>query len=195
MLGDRFGGVLVSDFYAAYNHYPGLKQRCWVHLLRDIHELKTLTLRMRICLGGRPRSKSSTRRRGSSAIPTCGSGVWPNDGWSTDCWHCAGPTPPTRQRYRESCVGGSCSSSRSCSCSSPSLRHHRTTTLQSEAFVTWWSAGRSAVARALRVGPRARWPWLRCSALGAPTISTPSSPAASFSSPPNSEQLRSDARC
>ena len=30
-------GVLVSDFYAAYNHYPGLKQRCWAHLLRDIH--------------------------------------------------------------------------------------------------------------------------------------------------------------
>ena len=31
--------MLVSDFYAAYNHYPGLKQRCWVHLLRDIHDL------------------------------------------------------------------------------------------------------------------------------------------------------------
>ena len=37
-----FEGVLVSDFYAAYNHYPGLKQRCWVHLLRDINELKAL---------------------------------------------------------------------------------------------------------------------------------------------------------
>ena len=36
------GGVLVSDFYAAYNHYPGLKQRCWAHLLRDIHDLKGL---------------------------------------------------------------------------------------------------------------------------------------------------------
>ncbi len=39
-LGDSFDGVLVSDFYAAYHHYPGLKQRCWVHLLRDIHDLK-----------------------------------------------------------------------------------------------------------------------------------------------------------
>ena len=39
-LGDSFQGVLVSDFYAAYNHYPGLKQRCWAHLLRDIHDLK-----------------------------------------------------------------------------------------------------------------------------------------------------------
>ena len=41
-LGDSFDGVLVSDFYAAYNHYPGLKQRCWVHLLRDIRELEAL---------------------------------------------------------------------------------------------------------------------------------------------------------
>ena len=41
-LGDGFAGVLVSDFYAACHHYPGLKQRCWVYLLRDIHDLKTL---------------------------------------------------------------------------------------------------------------------------------------------------------
>ena len=40
VLGDEFGGVLVSDFYAAYDHYPGLKQRCWAHLLREIHELQ-----------------------------------------------------------------------------------------------------------------------------------------------------------
>ena len=42
MLDSSFSGVLVSDFYAAYNHYPGLKQRCWAHLLRDIHDLKGL---------------------------------------------------------------------------------------------------------------------------------------------------------
>jgi hypothetical protein len=39
VLGDTFAGVLCSDFYAAYHHYPGRKQRCWVHLLRDIHDL------------------------------------------------------------------------------------------------------------------------------------------------------------
>lgn len=39
-LGDQFSGVLVSDFYAAYHHYPGEHQRCWAHLLRDIHDLK-----------------------------------------------------------------------------------------------------------------------------------------------------------
>src|SRR5438128_1142402 len=37
---DAFGGVLCSDFYAAYHHYPALKQRCWAHLLRALHELK-----------------------------------------------------------------------------------------------------------------------------------------------------------
>ena len=41
ILGEGFSGVLVSDFYAAYDHYPGLKQRCWAHLLRDIKELCT----------------------------------------------------------------------------------------------------------------------------------------------------------
>jgi hypothetical protein len=39
-LGAEFSGVLVSDFYAAYDHYDGLQQKCWVHLLRDIHTLR-----------------------------------------------------------------------------------------------------------------------------------------------------------
>ena len=41
-LSDAFSGVLVSDFYAAYHHYDGPKQRCWAHLLRDIHDLRAL---------------------------------------------------------------------------------------------------------------------------------------------------------
>ena len=32
VLGQAFAGVLVSDFYAAYTHYAGLYQRCWVPL-------------------------------------------------------------------------------------------------------------------------------------------------------------------
>ena len=48
-LGESFSGVLVSDFYAAYHHYDGPKQRCWAHpcssqgqaLLRDIHDQRT----------------------------------------------------------------------------------------------------------------------------------------------------------
>ena len=37
VMGDEFEGVLVSDFYGAYNVHQGLHQRCWTHLLRDIH--------------------------------------------------------------------------------------------------------------------------------------------------------------
>lgn len=41
LLGEAFRGVLVSDFYAGYNDTPGGQhQRCWVHLLRDVHELE-----------------------------------------------------------------------------------------------------------------------------------------------------------
>ena len=40
VLGDEFDGVPVSDFYGAYNVHQGLHQRCWTHLLRDIHQLK-----------------------------------------------------------------------------------------------------------------------------------------------------------
>jgi transposase len=39
-LGPAFAGVLVSDFYAAYDHVPTAKQRCWAHLLRDVHTLR-----------------------------------------------------------------------------------------------------------------------------------------------------------
>jgi transposase len=40
VLGADCQAVLVTDFYAAYDHYPGLHQRYWVHLLRDVHALR-----------------------------------------------------------------------------------------------------------------------------------------------------------
>jgi transposase len=40
ILGTQFKGTLVTDFYAAYNDFPGEHQRCWAHLLRDLHALK-----------------------------------------------------------------------------------------------------------------------------------------------------------
>ena len=40
ILADKFKGVLVSDFYCGYNDYPSRHQRCWVHLFRDLKELK-----------------------------------------------------------------------------------------------------------------------------------------------------------
>ena len=40
ILGADWRGWLVTDFYAAYNLIPGRHQRCWVHLLGDLHDLK-----------------------------------------------------------------------------------------------------------------------------------------------------------
>jgi hypothetical protein len=40
LLGPDWRGWLVTDFYAAYNLIPGRHQRCWAHLLRDLHNLK-----------------------------------------------------------------------------------------------------------------------------------------------------------
>jgi len=39
VLGEDYEGVVVSDFYSGYNVLLGQHQRCWVHLLRDLHEL------------------------------------------------------------------------------------------------------------------------------------------------------------
>jgi len=39
VLGLDYAGIVVSDFYGGYNTHLGLHQRCWVHLLRDVHTL------------------------------------------------------------------------------------------------------------------------------------------------------------
>ncbi|MFM7674371.1 MAG: IS66 family transposase, partial [Synechococcus sp.] len=40
LLGSRFGGIVVSDRFSAYNHLP-LEQRqlCWAHLIRDLRAI------------------------------------------------------------------------------------------------------------------------------------------------------------
>lgn len=40
VLGEVYSGVLVTDFYGAYNQIDCAKQKCWPHLLRELHELK-----------------------------------------------------------------------------------------------------------------------------------------------------------
>lgn len=40
VLGESFAGTLVSDFYAAYNGFDCPKQRCLVHLLRELAKLR-----------------------------------------------------------------------------------------------------------------------------------------------------------
>ena len=39
-LREAFDGVMVSDFYGAYNVHPGPHPRCLTHLSGDIHHLK-----------------------------------------------------------------------------------------------------------------------------------------------------------
>jgi len=41
LVGDEYAGVVVSDFYTAYDQLDGLHQRCWAHVLREIHDLRT----------------------------------------------------------------------------------------------------------------------------------------------------------
>lgn len=40
VLGAVYEGTLVSDFYVGYHWHDGPHQRCWAHLLRDIHDLR-----------------------------------------------------------------------------------------------------------------------------------------------------------
>jgi transposase len=40
IMGHANNTTMVSDFYGAYNRHHGAHQRCWAHLLRDIHDLK-----------------------------------------------------------------------------------------------------------------------------------------------------------
>lgn len=39
ILGADFGGTIVADCYAGYDHFLGSKQRCWAHLVRDLKAL------------------------------------------------------------------------------------------------------------------------------------------------------------
>jgi len=39
ILGTDFGGTIVADCYAAYDHFLTTKQRCWAHLVRNLEEL------------------------------------------------------------------------------------------------------------------------------------------------------------
>jgi transposase len=41
LLGERFGGILVTDRYSAYNWYPvRWRQLCWAHLVRDFEAMR-----------------------------------------------------------------------------------------------------------------------------------------------------------
>lgn len=39
ILGDDYDGVTVQDFYPSYDKAPGMKQKCWSHLITDARDL------------------------------------------------------------------------------------------------------------------------------------------------------------
>ena len=168
VLSDEFAGVLVSDFYAAYHHYDGPKQRCWAHLLRDIHDLRTLY--------------PDDQRTGQWA-----------DAVHQIYRQAAAFTHPSEPQRRKAqlalerrllarcrpflddpssapagCADASGTTSRNCSSSWPIRRCRRTTTPPSAACGQWWSAARSAGEPARQQAPIPRWPWLQSSAPGGP---------------------------
>jgi transposase len=49
LLGKAFGGTVVADFYGAYNRLGAPKQRCLVHLLREVKELSAADQSFKNC--------------------------------------------------------------------------------------------------------------------------------------------------
>ena len=137
VLGDEFAGVLVSDFYAAYHHYDGPKQRCWAHLLRDIHDLRTLypsngsLARWADAVHDvYAKAKAFTTRQSNSGAP-------PNWPWNDACWRCTVPTWMTRRQHRPGCADAWRTTSRNSSSSWLIPRCPQTTTLPSAACDRW----------------------------------------------------------
>ena len=155
-LGESFSGVLVSDFYAAYHHYDGPKQRCWAHLLRDIHDQRTRYPKDAALARWAGQSTSSMSQPKPATITSHGKGVLPNWPGSGSCWPSAALSWLTRRRSRASCAGASSATSRNSSSSWPNRTCQRTTTRPSAAGAIWSSAARSAAAPARSRAPRAR---------------------------------------
>ena len=98
--GRSAGQSFSSGQYAAYHHYDGPKQRCWAHLLRDIHDQRTRY------------PKDAALARWAAAVHQLYVGAtitsprrvahWPGSG---SCWPSAALSCLTRRRSRASCAG------------------------------------------------------------------------------------------
>ena len=172
-LGESFSGVLVSDFYAAYHHYDGPKQRCWAHPCssqgagsaaghpRPAHPLPRCCATGQV---GRPPSTGFTTGPKPSLIPRPSGGAPPNWPWNDNCWPSASPSGTTRRQPRPSCADASSATSKACpvldtgnsSSSWPNPQCLQTTTPPNAACAIWSSAARSAAAPARSRAPRAR---------------------------------------
>ena len=136
VLGESFEGILVSDFYVAYHHYPGLKQRCWAHLLRDFHKLKALYPED----AGLARWARRVQRLYAKAVDWAAAGGHSPGGrwrWKSGCSGCAGLSWKTPWRSRENCAGGLSGTSRNCSSLFPTRRLPQTTTLRNGVCAIW----------------------------------------------------------
>ena len=160
VLGEEFAGVLVSDFYAAYHHYDGPKQRCWAHLLRDIHDQRTRYPDDCRHWPGGPTPVHGIYDAGQSLQ------LIPRPSWqrrtaqlaleATSCWPSAALSDTDPSATRPSCADASSATSRNSSSSWPNRTCQRTTTRPSAACAIWSSAARSAAAPARSRAPKAR---------------------------------------
>ena len=155
-LGESFSGVLVSDFYAAYHHYDGPKQRCWAHLLRDIHDQRTLypdaapLARWADAVHGiYDRAKAFThpqaKRRRTAQLAL-----------ERQLLALGQPFRTTRRQPRPSCADASSATSKNSSSSWPNPQCLQTTTPPNAACAIWSSAARSAAAPARSRAPRGK---------------------------------------
>ena len=144
-LGDQFAGVLVSDFYAAYHHYDGPKQRCWATPVRARGRLCCgtsttcghSTPQTAAWRGGPMPSTMSTKRPKPSPIRQNSAGALPDWPWNAVCWPGAVPTLTTRRQPRPDCAAASRNTSRNASSSWPNRRCQRTTTPPNAVGDTW----------------------------------------------------------
>ena len=140
-LGEDFAGTLVSDFYAAYHHYDGPKQRCWPTCCGRSMTCAHSTLEISNWPNGpTPCIGSIARLRPSATLPATlrgNNGAPPNWPWKNACWPSAVPAWTTRWRSKASCAGASTSTSRNSSSSWPNRKWPRTTTPPSAACAPW----------------------------------------------------------
>ena len=159
VLGDA-ASVLVCDFYAAYHHYDGPKQRCG----GTSTTCEPSTQRTRHWSGGPKPSAGFTTGPKPALISQRNNAAPPNWLWNGSCSPSAGLSWMTRWPFRPGCAGASSATSGAgpvldtgnCSSSWPNRRRHRTTTPPSAAGDIWSSAARSAAAPGQNGAPLAR---------------------------------------
>ena len=166
-LGESFSGVLVSDFYAAYHHYDGPKQRCWAHLLRDIHDLvalypkDTALAQWAAAVHQLYVEARSMSRPGLSPILRHNDGAplnWPGSG---SCWSSASPSCQPFLADPLALQGRLCPAHRAPHQGTLRLRGRTGRAVgqqprRAQPCAMWLSAARSAAAPGRNVVPRAR---------------------------------------